>query len=118
MGITIWTGKSGTGKTSQMFKEIEALTKDSPLGSNIYIITPTQNTLSYEQLITQPKDGLAGGSMRTSVFSFTRLMWHVYNELGQPEKESLSEAGHVMFMHKLMDDMKDVLNYYHTSQGY
>ncbi|HJG32956.1 MAG TPA: PD-(D/E)XK nuclease family protein [Jeotgalicoccus aerolatus] len=118
MGITIWTGTSGTGKTSQMFNEIEALTKDSPLGSNIYIITPTQNTLSYEQLITQPKDGLAGGSMRTSVFSFTRLMWHVYNELGQPEKESLSEAGHVMFMHKLMDDMKDVLNYYHTSQGY
>src|SRR5690625_1910502 len=118
MGISIWTGTSGTGKTSHMFKEIEQLTADSPLGSNIYIVTPTQNTLSYEQLITQPKDGMVGGSMRTSVFSFTRLMWHVYNELGQPEKETLSEAGHVMFMHKLMNDMKGVLNYYHTSQGY
>lgn len=118
MGITIWTGTSGTGKTSTMFNEIEELTKDSPLGSNIYIVTPTQNTLSYEQLITQPKRGEVGGSMRTSVFSFTRLMWHVYNELGQPEKESLSEAGHVMFMHKLMNDMKEVLNYYHTSGGY
>lgn len=118
MGISIWTGTSGTGKTSRMFKEIEQLTADSPLGSNIYIVTPTQNTLSYEQLITQPKDGMVGGSMRTSVFSFTRLMWHVYNELGQPEKETLSEAGHVMFMHKLMNDMKGVLNYYHTSQGY
>lgn len=118
MGITIWTGTSGTGKTSRMFNEIEELTKDSPLGSNIYIVTPTQNTLSYEQLITQPKNGEVGGSMRTSVFSFTRLMWHVYNELGQPEKESLSEAGHVMFMHKLMSDMKEVLNYYYTSGGY
>ena len=118
MGITLWTGTSGTGKTSTMFNEIEALTKDSPLGSNIYIITPTQNTLSYEQLITQPKNGFVTGSMRTSVFSFTRLMWHVYNELGQPEKESLSEAGHIMFMHKLMNDMKEVLNYYHTSGGY
>lgn len=118
MGITLWTGTSGTGKTSTMFNEIEELTKDSPLGSNIYIVTPTQNTLSYEQLITQPKNGFVTGSMRTSVFSFTRLMWHVYNELGQPEKESLSEAGHVMFMHKLMNDMKEVLNYYHTSGGY
>ncbi|WP_371814694.1 hypothetical protein [Jeotgalicoccus sp. WY2] len=68
--------------------------------------------------MTQPKNGFVTGSMRTSVFSFTRLMWHVYNELGQPEKESLSEAGHVMFMHKLMNDMKEVLNYYHTSGGY
>lgn len=118
MGITIWTGTSGTGKTSSMFNEIKELTKDSPLGSNIYIVTPTQNTLSYEQLITQPEDGLVTGSMRTSVFSFTRLMWHVYNELGQPEKESLSEAGHVMFMHKLMNDMKEFLNYYQTSGGY
>lgn len=118
MSLTIWTGTSGTGKTSRMFKEIETLTKDEPLGSNIYIVTPTQNTLSYEQLITQPKDGEVGGSMRTSVFSFTRLMWHVYNELGQPDKESLSEAGHVMFMHKLMEDMKDVLSYYHTTRGF
>lgn len=118
MGITIWTGTSGTGKTSEMFKEIDSMTKDSPLGSNIYIITPTQNTLSYEQLITKPTEGLPGGSMRTSVFSFTRLMWHVYNEIGQPDKAPLSEAGHVMFIHKLMDDMKDVLHYYHTSQGY
>ena len=118
MGITLWTGTSGTGKTSTMFNEIKELTQDSPLGSNIYIVTPTQNTLTYEQLITQPKNGEIGGSMRTSVFSFTRLMWHVYNELGQPEKESLSEAGHVMFIHKLMNDMKEVLNYYHTSGGY
>src|SRR5699024_10509024 len=65
-----------------------------------------------------PEEGLVTGSMRTSVFSFTRLMWHVYNELGQPEKESLSEAGHVMFMHKLMNDMKEFLNYYQTSGGY
>ncbi|WP_213810015.1 hypothetical protein [Jeotgalicoccus sp. WY2] len=44
MGITLWTGTSGTGKTSTMFNEIEALTKDSPLGSNIYRYTDAKYT--------------------------------------------------------------------------
>ena len=48
MSITIWTGASGTGKTSAMFDEIIEANQDNPLGSNIYIITPTQNTLTYE----------------------------------------------------------------------
>ena len=118
MTITIWTGTSGTGKTNTMFEEIYKKTKDEPLGSSIYIITPTQNTLTYEQLIARQEDGLAGGSMRTGIFSFSRLMWHVYNELGQPTKNVLSEAGHIMLIHKLMNDIKDKLKYYHTSQGY
>ena len=29
MGITLWTGTSGTGKTSTMFNEIEALIKNN-----------------------------------------------------------------------------------------
>ncbi|WP_026867388.1 PD-(D/E)XK nuclease family protein [Jeotgalicoccus marinus] len=118
MTITIWTGTSGTGKTNTMFEEIYKKTKDDPLGSSIYIITPTQNTLTYEQLIARQEDGMAGGSMRTGVYSFSRLMWHVYNELGQPTKNVLSEAGHIMLIHKLMNDIKDKLKYYHTSQGY
>src|SRR5699024_3434177 len=30
----------------------------------------------------------------------------------------LSQAGHVMFIHNLMNEIKDDLNYYQTSQGY
>ena len=118
MTITVWTGTSGTGKTKAMFDEIHNKTKDEPLGSSIYIITPTQNTLTYEQLIANIDSDKAGGSMRTGVFSFSRLMWHVYNEIGQPTKMVLSEAGHIMLIHKLMNDIKDKLKYYHTSQGY
>lgn len=118
MSITIWTGASGTGKTSAMFDEIIEANQDNPLGSNIYIITPTQNTLTYEGRISKTKDGQVSGSMRTGVYSFQRLMWHIYNEIGQPDKSVLSQAGHVMFIHNLMNEIKDDLNYYQTSQGY
>ena len=118
MSITIWTGASGTGKTSAMFDEIIEANQDNPLGSNIYIITPTQNTLTYEGRISKSKDGQVSGSMRTGVYSFQRLMWHIYNEIGQPDKSVLSQAGHVMFIHNLMNEIKDDLNYYQTSQGY
>ena len=74
MGITIWTGTSGTGKTSQMFNEIEALTKDSPLGSNIYIITPTQNTLSYEQLIATAERRAGWGQ-----YEDERIQFYTFN---------------------------------------
>ena len=118
MSITIWTGASGTGKTSAMFDEIIEANQDNPLGSNIYIITPTQNTLTYEGRISKTKDGQVSGSMGTGVYSFQRLMWHIYNEIGQPDKSVLSQAGHVMFIHNLMNEIKDDLNYYQTSQGY
>ena len=118
MSITIWTGASGTGKTSAMFDEIIEANQDNPLGSNIYIITPTQNTLTYEGRISKTKDGQVSGSMGTGVYSFQRLMWHIYNEIGQPDKSVPSQAGHVMFIHNLMNEIKDDLNYYQTSQGY
>ncbi len=118
MGINIWTGVSGTGKTDQMFREIEAMTLDAPLGSNIYIITPTQNTLQYERIITAGSDNRITGSLRAGVFSFQRFIWHVFNEIGGGSRETLSESGQVMLLHKLMNDMKPDFKYYQDSSQY
>lgn len=119
MAIKIWTGISGTGKTTRMFDEIQAETKDQPLGTAIYIITPTQNTLRYENIITGPdgKDD-SSGSLRTAVFSFSRFMWHVFNETGHSTRDALSESGHIMLLHKMMTEMKDGLSFYRDSSQY
>lgn len=117
MAVHIWTGQSGTGKTERMFREIDALTEAEPLGSNVYILTPTQNTLQYERIITEAREGRTG-SLRTGVFSFQRFMWHVFNETGQTNRETLSDSGHVMLIHKLMHTLKDELKYYRDSSGY
>ena len=119
MAIKIWTGVSGTGKTSRMFDDISKETKDHPLGSGIYIITPTQNTLRYENIITDPgaEDGTVG-SLRTAVFSFSRFMWHVFNETGHSTRDALSESGHIMLLHKMMTEMKDELSFYKDSSQY
>ncbi|MFC3420166.1 PD-(D/E)XK nuclease family protein [Salinicoccus hispanicus] len=119
MGINIWTGISGTGKTSRMFEEIESITSEAPLGSSIYIITPTQNTLRYENIITNPTDENPGvGSLRTAVFSFARLMWHVFNETGHSTRDALSESGHIMLIHKMMNEMKAEFDFYRDSAQY
>ena len=118
MRVNIWTGVSGTGKTEQMFREIEAMTLDAPLGPNIYIITPTQNTLQYERIITGETDEGITGSLRTGVFSFQRFIWHVFNEIGGGSRETLSESGQVMLLHKMMNDMKDGFKYYQDSGQY
>lgn len=118
MRVNIWTGVSGTGKTEQMFREIEAMTLDAPLGPNIYIITPTQNTLQYERIITGETDEGITGSLRTGVFSFQRFIWHVFNEIGGGSRETLSESGQVMLLHKMMNDMKEGFKYYQDSGQY
>ncbi|MCD2138663.1 PD-(D/E)XK nuclease family protein [Salinicoccus halitifaciens] len=118
MRVNIWTGVSGTGKTDQMFKEIEAITLDEPLGSSIYIITPTQNTLQYERILTAGRNENLTGSLRAGVFSFQRFIWHIFNEIGGNSRETLSESGQVMLLHKLMDDMKDSFKYYQDSSQY
>ena len=119
MGINIWTGVSGTGKTRQMFDEIGQITEKAPLGSSIYIVTPTQNTLRYENIITNPTAENPGvGSLRTAVFSFNRLMWHVFNETGHSTRDALSAGGHIMLLHKMMNEMKQTLRFYKNSAQY
>ncbi|MCG7331752.1 PD-(D/E)XK nuclease family protein [Salinicoccus roseus] len=119
MGINIWTGISGTGKTQRMFDEINAITSEAPLGSSIYIITPTQNTLRYENIITNPTgENPSVGSLRTAVFSFSRLMWHIFNETGHSTRDALSESGHIMLLHKMMNEMKSEFEFYRDSAQY
>ena len=119
MSIKIWTGISGAGKTKQMFDEIDEETAHSPLGPGIYIITPTQNTLRYENIITS-RGGTDGrsGSLRAGVFSFARFIWHVFNETGHQTRDALSESGHIMMLHKMMTEMKTELKFYKDSAQY
>jgi ATP-dependent helicase/nuclease subunit B len=118
MAVNIWTGLSGTGKTEKMFQEIDDLTNEAPLGPNIYILTPTQNTLQYEKIITANSEADRVGSLRTGVFSFPRFMWHIFNEIGSSSRETLSDSGHVMLIHKLLTTLKDDLRYYRDSSSY
>src|SRR5699024_6816958 len=118
MGVNIWTGVSGTGKTDQMFREIEAITMDEPLGSNIYIITPTQNTLQYERIITAGTNENIVGSLRAGVFSFQRFIWHIFNEIGRGSRETSSESGLVMPLHKRMNGTEAGIKYYQDSSQY
>lgn len=117
--IKVWTGVSGTGKSEKMFADIDEKTNDDPLGNRIYIITPTQNTLTYEQVLTNDNSKTYRGSLRTNVLSFSRFMWHIFNEIGHREKNRLSDVGHIMLIHKILQQFNnDELTYYRDSREY
>lgn len=102
--IEFWTGSSGVGKSHRMFSEIFAETAREPLGSYIYIITPTQNTLRYETELTQHE---LGGSLRTGVFSFSRFTWHVMNEIAFETKDSVSEHSQILLLFQIMQRLHE-----------
>ncbi|CAD2073264.1 PD-(D/E)XK nuclease family protein [Phocicoccus pinnipedialis] len=117
--IHIWTGISGTGKTTHMFEEIIKKTEKEPLGNKIFIITPTQNTLTYESMLINPHESTYSGSLRTSVLSFSRFMWHILNEIGAGNRDTLTESGHIMLIHKLIESFdEDELKYYRDSKNH
>lgn len=116
--IHIWTGVSGTGKTARMFQDIREKTEAAPLDNKIYILTPTQNTLTYESMLTETSlEYKYSGSLRTSVLSFSRFMWHILNEIGSQNHESLTDPGHIMLVHKLLESFNDdELKYYRDTR--
>ncbi len=117
--IKVWTGISGAGKSKEMFRQINEKTDNDPLGHRIYIITPTQNTLTYEEILTTDEDKTYKGSLRTTVLSFSRFIWHVFNEIGHREKNRISEVGHIMLIHKILEQFEpDTLKYYKDSRQY
>ena len=47
-----------------------------------------------------------------------RFIWHIFNEIGHGSRETLSESGQVMLLHKIMNDMKPGFKYYQDSGQY
>ncbi|MDQ7860205.1 hypothetical protein RCO48_01540 [Peribacillus frigoritolerans] len=83
MSLRFFTGKIGTGKTSNILDEIRSKLAEDPEGNPIIYLVPDQMTfLSEYKLIKTP--GLAG-MIRTQVFSFSRLAWRVLQETGGDE---------------------------------
>nr|WP_263313863.1 helicase-exonuclease AddAB subunit AddB [Mammaliicoccus sp. Marseille-Q6498] len=113
MQLNVWTGRSGTGKTSQMIQQMTEAMIDNPLGHPIIFLTPTQNTFQYEQaFVRNPK---LKGSIRTSVFGFERLSWRVLSEEGGLIEQQISDEALAMLTYHLLHTHKQELNLYQST---
>ena len=113
MQLNVWTGRSGTGKTHQMIKQMTDAMIQDPLGDDIIFLTPTQNTFQYEQAFV--RNPQLKGSIRTSVFGFERLSWRVLSEEGGLIEQQISDEALAMLTYHLLHKNKKQLNLYQST---
>lgn len=107
MSVRLVIGRSGTGKTAMLFKEIQSRLAEKPEGTPIIYIVPEQMTfLSEYKLSTDP---VIGGTIRAQVYSFSRLAWRVLQETGGISRTHLSSVGISMLIRKIIEEQKEKL---------
>ncbi|WP_433748804.1 helicase-exonuclease AddAB subunit AddB [Falsibacillus pallidus] len=113
MAIRFLIGRSGAGKTSSMFNEMQEKLELHPDGAPIIYLVPDQMTfLSEYRLVQSPN---LSGMIRAQVFSFTRLAWRVLQETGGIGRYHLSSAGLNMLIRKIIEERKDDLKLFNRA---
>ncbi|WP_085521814.1 helicase-exonuclease AddAB subunit AddB [Tuberibacillus sp. Marseille-P3662] len=107
MALRLLIGRSGTGKTQQVHKEIIAELKQRPQGKPLILIVPDQMTFATEYDIATAA-GL-GGTTRLHVLSFSRLALRVLQETGGATRQHLSQVGLSMLLRRLVEKRSDEL---------
>ncbi|MFD2042729.1 helicase-exonuclease AddAB subunit AddB [Ornithinibacillus salinisoli] len=102
MGLRFILGRSGSAKSEQSFNEIREKSMESPQGPPILYIVPDQMT--FEQEYELFKDEAFQGSIRTQVFSFSRLAWRVLQETGGGTRQFISSVGIQMMLRKIIEE--------------
>lgn len=104
MSLRLIYGKSGTGKSEYIFKEISNLIDSE---EKIYIITPEQFSFTAETKLLETIDGKS--VINAEVLTFNRMAYRVKNEIGGVTKTNLSSYGKSMIIYDILDKSKNDL---------
>ena len=104
MALTIVYGKSGSGKSSYIFNEINQLIKNNEK-SKIYIITPEQFYFTAEKKLMENKKSV----INAEVITFNRMAYRVKNEIGGTIYNNISKCGKAMLIYSILQKQKKKL---------
>ncbi len=104
MALTIVYGKSGSGKSSYIFNEINQLIKNNEK-SKIYIITPEQFSFTAEKKLMENKKSV----INAEVITFNRMAYRVKNEIGGTIYNNISKCGKAMLIYSILQKQKKKL---------
>ena len=104
MSLRLIYGKSGTGKSEFIFKEISNLINSE---EKIYIITPEQFSFTAETKLLETIEG--NSVINAEVLTFNRMAYRVKNEVGGVTKTNLSSYGKSMIIYDILDKSKNEL---------
>ena len=110
MSLQIVYGRSGTGKSSYIFKEISQNINN---GRKKYIITPEQFSFTAEKelLNSLQKEQNTTAALNAEVLTFARMAHRVSNQVGKGTKTILSNCGKSMLVYSILSDKKNNLKF-------
>ena len=106
MSLRFIYGKSGTGKTSLCFNQINNLIKEN---KKVYIITPEQFSFSAEKHLMKVLKNKA--VMCAEVITFKRIAHRIINSEGNAAKENITNCGKAMLLSHIMEKQKNNLKF-------
>ena len=112
MSLKIIYGKSGTGKSEYIFKEIAKKIEDNQK-EKIYVVTPEQFSFTAEKKLLDSIK--ASAVISAEVITFNRMAYRVMKELGSA-KTNLSSTGKSMLIYKILAEEKKNLKFIGKSQ--
>ena len=110
MEFRIIYGKSGSGKTTEIFKEIKKKIKDK---NKIYIVVPEQFSFSAENHLLETIDG--NSSINAEVLTLSRMADRVIQEVLGNVTSHLSKIGKSMIVYDAIDSLKKNMNFLRSS---
>ncbi|GAA0454727.1 helicase-exonuclease AddAB subunit AddB [Alkalibacillus silvisoli] len=105
MGLQFILGRAGAEIGSYCLEEIEHELKQDPKGDPIFYIVPDQMAFQQEYDLLRKSD--LAGSIRAQVFSFSRLAWYVFQEVGGGMKPFVSSTGIQMLLRKIAQEHQE-----------
>lgn len=113
MSLQIVSGRSGTGKSTFIHKEMIENLKSDVLGYPIYLIVPDQMSFTAEYELTNTYN--IDGMMRAQVLSFKRFAWQVLQRTGGVAKEKMDGFGYRMMIRQVLEEHKEELELFRQS---
>lgn len=106
MSLQLIIGKSGSGKSYQLYKEIIARSIYNE-NINYFVIVPEQFTLQTQKDIVSLHPNK--GTMNIDILSFMRLAYRIFDEVGGNDKPVLEDTGKTMVLRKIVARKKKEL---------
>ncbi|MCR4656013.1 MAG: PD-(D/E)XK nuclease family protein [Lachnospiraceae bacterium] len=108
MGLRLWTGRSGSGKSFSLYSKIIEEAEKNP-AMNYIIIVPEQFTLQTQKDILRlsPKHGI----LNIDILSFKRLAYRVFGEVGFKSAQGvlIDDMGKNLILRRLLAQYSDEL---------
>ena len=118
MSLQLILGRSGSGKSYQLYKEVISKSMDNP-DTNYLVIVPEQFTLQTQKDIVSMHPNR--GTMNIDILSFLRLAYRIFDEVGGNDIPVLEDTGKSMVLRKIVANKKkelELFNHDVQKQGF